>query len=116
MFFADVAHAMGAAGQQAQGGPMGALGSFLPLILMFAIFYFLLIRPQQKKAKAHKAMLEAIQRGDRVLTAGGIYGRVTAVDGDELTVELAEGFQVKVERSFVSNLANPAKKEEKKDK
>ncbi|NDV23555.1 preprotein translocase subunit YajC [Desulfovibrio sp. JC022] len=116
MFFADVAHAMGAAGQQAQGGPMGALGSFLPLILMFAIFYFLLIRPQQKKAKEHKAMLEAIQRGDRVLTAGGIYGRVTAVDGDELTVELAEGFQVKVERSFVSNLANPAKKEEKKDK
>lgn len=116
MFFADVAHAMGAAGQQAQSGPMGALGSFLPLILMFAIFYFLLIRPQQKKAKEHKAMLEAIQRGDRVLTAGGIYGRVTAVDGDELTVELAEGFQVKVERSFVSNLANVAKKEEKKDK
>ncbi|WP_419779996.1 preprotein translocase subunit YajC [Maridesulfovibrio sp.] len=116
MFFADVAHAMGAAGQQAQGGPMGALGSFLPLILMFAIFYFLLIRPQQKKAKEHKAMLDAIQRGDRVLTAGGIYGRVTAVDGDELTVELAEGLQVKVERSFVSNLANPAKKEEKKDK
>ncbi|MFW5498369.1 MULTISPECIES: preprotein translocase subunit YajC [unclassified Maridesulfovibrio] len=116
MFFADVAHAMGAAGQQAQGGPMGALGSFLPLILMFAIFYFLLIRPQQKKAKEHKAMLDAIQRGDRVLTAGGIYGRVTAVDGDELTVELAEGMQVKVERSFVSNLANPAKKEDKKDK
>ncbi|WP_320175879.1 preprotein translocase subunit YajC [Maridesulfovibrio sp.] len=116
MFFADVAHAMGAAGQQAQGGPMGALGSFLPLILMFAIFYFLLIRPQQKKAKEHKAMLDAIQRGDRVLTAGGIYGRVTAVDGDELTVELAEGMQVKVERSFVSNLANPAKKVEKKDK
>ncbi|WP_320007907.1 preprotein translocase subunit YajC [Maridesulfovibrio sp.] len=116
MFFADVAHAMGAAGQQAQGGPMGALGSFLPLILMFAIFYFLLIRPQQKKAKEHKAMLDAIQRGDRVLTAGGIYGRVTAVDGDELTVELAEGLQVKVERSFVSNLANPAKKQEKKDK
>ncbi|WP_319779784.1 preprotein translocase subunit YajC [Maridesulfovibrio sp.] len=116
MFFADIAHAMGAAGQQAQGGPMGALGSFLPLILMFAIFYFLLIRPQQKKAKEHKAMLDAIQRGDRVLTAGGIYGRVTAVDGDELTVELAEGLQVKVERSFVSNLANPAKKEEKKGK
>ncbi|WP_319759466.1 preprotein translocase subunit YajC [Maridesulfovibrio sp.] len=116
MFFADIAHAMGAAGQQAQGGPMGALGSFLPLILMFAIFYFLLIRPQQKKAKEHKAMLDAIQRGDRVLTAGGIYGRVTAVDGDELTVELAEGLQVKVERSFVSNLANPVKKEEKKGK
>ncbi len=54
MFFADVAHAMGAAGQQAQGGPMGALGSFLPLILMFAIFYFLLIRPQQKKLKNTK--------------------------------------------------------------
>ncbi len=116
MFFADVAHAMGAAGQQAQGGPMGALGSFLPLILMFAIFYFLLIRPQQKKAKEHKAMLDGIQRGDRILTAGGLFGRVMGVDGNELTVELAEGFQVKVERSYVAGLVNPTKKEEKKDK
>lgn len=116
MFFADIAHAMGAAGQQAQGGPMGALGSFLPLILMFAIFYFLLIRPQQKKAKEHKAMLAGIQRGDRILTGGGLYGRVMAVDGDELTVELTEGVQVKVDRGYVSGLSNPGKKDEKKDK
>ncbi|WP_027722442.1 preprotein translocase subunit YajC [Maridesulfovibrio zosterae] len=116
MFFADIAHAMGASGQQAQGGPMGALGSFLPLILMFAIFYFLLIRPQQKKAKEHKAMLEGIQKGDRILTAGGLYGRVVAVDGDELTIEIAEGMQVKLDRGYIAGLSNPVKKETKKGK
>ncbi|WP_432736594.1 preprotein translocase subunit YajC [Maridesulfovibrio sp. FT414] len=115
MFFADIANAMGTAGQQGQAGPAGALGSFLPLILMFAIFYFLLIRPQQKKAKEHKAMLEGIQKGDRILTAGGLYGRVMAVAGDELTVELGEGMQVKVDRSYVAGLANPVKKAEKKE-
>ncbi|CCO24317.1 preprotein translocase subunit YajC [Maridesulfovibrio hydrothermalis] len=116
MFFADIAHAMGATGQQAQGGPMGALGSFLPLILMFAIFYFLLIRPQQKKAKQHKEMLAGVQRGDRILTGGGLYGRVMSVDGDELTVELAEGVQVKLDRGYVANLVNPVKEEKKEEK
>ena len=116
MFLDSIAHAMGASGQGGQGGPAGALSSFLPLILMFAIFYFLLIRPQQKKAKQHKLMLAELQKGDRILTGGGLYGRIISVSGDELSVELSEGFQVKVDRGYVAGLANPAKKEEKKGK
>ncbi|WP_291327794.1 preprotein translocase subunit YajC [Desulfovibrio sp. UCD-KL4C] len=114
MFFDKIAHAMGSmGGGQGQAGPAGALGSFLPLILMFAIFYFLLIRPQQKKAKQHKEMLAGLQKGDRILTGGGLYGRIVAVNGDELTVELAEGFQVKVDRGYVAGMAVSAKEEKK---
>lgn len=116
MFFDSVAYAMGAAGQGGAQGPAGQLGAFLPLILMFAIFYFLLIRPQQKKAKLHKEMLANLQKGDRVLTGGGLYGRITGLDGDELTVELAEGFSVKVDRGYIAGLANPVKNQDKKAK
>jgi preprotein translocase subunit YajC len=116
MFFDSVAHAMGAGGQGAAQGPAGQLGAFLPLILMFAIFYFLLIRPQQKKAKLHKQMLADLKKGDRILTGGGMYGRITALEGDELTVELAEGFSVKVDRGYVAGLANPVRKQENKSK
>ncbi|WP_031483530.1 preprotein translocase subunit YajC [Maridesulfovibrio frigidus] len=109
MFFDDIAHAMGSlGGADGQAGPAGALGSFLPLILMFAIFYFLLIRPQQKKAKQHKELLAGLKKGDRILTGGGLYGRIVAVDGDELSVELAEGFQVKVDRGYVAGMADTA--------
>lgn len=117
MFFDSIAHAMGAAGQGgASQGPAGQLGAFLPLILMFAIFYFLLIRPQQKKAKLHKQMLSDLKKGDRILTGGGLYGIITSVEGDELTVELSEGFSVKVDRGYVAGLANPVKKQDKKSK
>jgi preprotein translocase subunit YajC len=104
MFFDSIAHAMGAApgGDGGQGNPIAA---FLPLIIMFAIFYFLLIRPQQKKAKQHKKMLADLTRGDYVLTGGGLYGRIQEVDGDVLTVELAENLKVKVNRSFISSLS-----------
>ena len=72
------------------GGDMGALGSFLPLILIFVVFYFLLIRPQQKKQKAHREMLAALHRGDRIVTAGGLVGTITKVLSDtEVTVEIA---------------------------
>ena len=64
---------------QAAGGGLGALGSFMPLILIFAIMYFLLIRPQQKKAKDHRAMVEAVRRGDQVVTAGGLIGKISKV-------------------------------------
>lgn len=113
MFFATTAHAMGASGQAGGGGD--PLTAFLPLILMFAIFYFLLIRPQQKKAKEHRKTLEELQRGDHILV-GGFYGRITETDGDVLTVELASNMQVKVNRNFVSGLAPDAKqaKESKK--
>lgn len=116
MFFDSIAHAMGASGQGGAQGPAGQFGAFLPLILMFAIFYFLLIRPQQKKAKQHKQMLAELKRGDRILTGGGLYGRITSLDGDEITVELAEGFTVNVDRGYIASLANPVKKQDKKAK
>jgi preprotein translocase subunit YajC len=101
MFFENLAHAMGqapAAGGQA-GGP---LMTFMPLILMFVIFYFLLIRPQQKKQKEHKQMLDNLTRGDRIVTAGGLYGRVTEVKDDVLTVDLGNEVLVQVGRGFIS--------------
>ncbi|MFM2045804.1 MAG: putative preprotein translocase subunit YajC [Pseudomonadota bacterium] len=82
--------------------PMGGLISFLPIILIFVVFYFLLIRPQQKKMKEHKAMLDALRRGDRIVTGGGIVGTVTKVGtDDELQVEIAEGVRVKVLRGTI---------------
>ena len=85
--FASVAHAMGTAGA-GQAGGADALMQFVPLIAMLAIFYFLLIRPQQKRAKQHKAMLEALKKGDQVLTTGGLVGRVVDIDGDILSIDL----------------------------
>jgi preprotein translocase subunit YajC len=90
---------------QAAGGSSGLIG-LTPFILLFVIFYFLLIRPQQKKVKEHKAMLEAIRRGDRIVTNGGIVGLVTKVLTEEraLTVEIAENIKVKVMRDMVANV------------
>ncbi len=85
-------------------GP-GALQAFLPIILIFVVFYFLLIRPQQKKMKQHKEMLGAIRRGDKIVTGGGIVGSVTKViDDAEVMVEIAEGVKVRVHRSLVSSV------------
>ena len=103
MFFADIAHAMGAAPQG--GESANPLGAFLPLILMFAIFYFLLIRPQQKKAKQHKEFLAGLGRGDYVLTGGGIYGRIIDTDGDVMTLEIGKDLNIKVNRGFISGPA-----------
>ena len=91
---------------QAAGGPGGFdLVSLAPLVLIFVVFYFLLIRPQQKKMKAHKAMVAAVRRGDRVVTAGGIVGTVSKVLSDtELQVEIAEGVRVRVIRSTVTDV------------
>jgi len=89
--------------QAGDGG--GGIGAFLPLILIFVVFYFLLIRPQQKKAKEHKAMLGAIRRGDKVVTGGGIVGTVTKViDDNEVAVEIAEGVKVRVQRGLISSV------------
>jgi preprotein translocase subunit YajC len=76
----------------------------LPLILIFVVFYFLLIRPQAKRAKEHKAMVSALAVGDEVVTSGGILGRVAEVSDQFLTVEVAEGVRVKVQRHTVSGL------------
>ena len=92
----------------AQGTGMfdqNALIQFLPLILIFVVFYFLLIRPQQRKAKDHKTMLDALRRGDRVVTGGGIIGTVARVDSpEEVTVDIADGVRVRVLRSTISSV------------
>ena len=85
------------------GGPGGApYGDILFLILLFAVFYFLLIRPQQKRAKEHKKMVEAVAKGDEVVTNGGILGKVIEVGDTFLTVTIAEGVEVKLQRSSVA--------------
>ena len=86
-----------------------ALIQFLPLVLIFVVFYFLLIRPQQRKTKDHKAMLDALRRGDRVVTGGGIIGTVARVENpEEVTVDIADGVRVRVLRSTISSvLAKP---------
>lgn len=90
---------------QASGGAASAFTSFVPLILIFAIMYFLLIRPQQKKLKDHKAMVEALRRGDQILTQGGIVGKVMKVKEDgELEVEIAEGVKVRVIKHTVAQV------------
>lgn len=87
------------------GGEGGALGAFFPIILIFVVFYFLLIRPQQRKMKQHREMLSRVSRGDRVLTGGGIIGTVTRVkDNDELVLEIADGVKVSVLRGTLSDV------------
>ena len=93
---------------------MNGLESFIPIILIFVIMYFLLIRPQQKKIKEHKNMVDNLRRGDQVLTQGGIIGKITKVkDGEEIEVELAKEVKVSVIRSTIVNVLSktePAKK------
>lgn len=95
----NIAYAMGQSGAAGQGGGFSA---FVPLILMFVIFYFLLIRPQQKKQKLHREMINNVKKGDRIVTGGGIHGRVTGVSDTTLTVEIAEKVRVKMNRGNVS--------------
>ncbi|MEJ6397989.1 preprotein translocase subunit YajC [Yoonia sp. 208BN28-4] len=93
---------------------MQGIESLVPLLLIFGIMYFLLIRPQQKKLKEHQAMVEALRRGDQVITQGGIMGKVSKVkdDSNELEVEIAQGVTVRVVRSTIATVVNktePAK-------
>ena len=93
--------------QAAGAGAGSAFASFIPLILIFGIMYFLLIRPQQKKMKEHKAMVEALRRGDQVLTQGGIIGKVTKVQEDgSIEVEIAENVKVKILRHTIAQVMN----------
>jgi len=78
--------------------------SFLPLILIFAVFYFLLIRPQQKRAKEHKGMVEALKKGDYVVTNGGLLGRITDLGENFVKLAVAEGVEVKVQRAAIASL------------
>ena len=89
------------------GGSAAAFTGFVPLIMIFAIMYFLMIRPQQKKLKEHQALVASVRRGDQVVTAGGIIGKVTKVtDEREIEVEIATGVKVKVLKNTLSNILN----------
>jgi len=90
--------------QGASAGGDAGLMSFLPIILMFVLLYFLMIRPQMKRAKEQKAMIEALQKGDEVVTAGGIVGRVTEVGESFVVVEISDGVRIKVQRSQITSL------------
>lgn len=103
--FASVAHAAGAA------APAQGFMSFLPLILIFAVFYFLLIRPQQKKAKEHQEFLKNIKKGDVVVSSGGIQGTVTGITDSVVTLEIADNVRVKVSRPYILGTAATIKEE-----
>lgn len=93
---------------QAAGSGGAAFAQFIPLILIFAIMYFLMIRPQQKRMKQHREMVAALKKGDQVITQGGIVGKVVAVHDDQLEVEISQGVRVRVVRSSVSQVINAA--------
>ena len=99
------------------GGTAGGLMSFLPIILMFVVLYFLMIRPQMKRQKEQKAMIDAIAKGDEVVTAGGIVGKVTKVSDDpEMEIEAGEGVKIRVLRGMIAEVrskSEPVKTETK---
>lgn len=90
--------------QTAAAGAEGSLMSFLPIILMFVVLYFLMIRPQMKRQKEQKSMMEALAKGDEVVTAGGVLGKVTKVADAYVTVEIAEGTEIVVQKAAVATL------------
>ncbi len=101
---------------QAAEAPAGGFASLIPMILIMVIFYFLLIRPQQKKVKEHRSLVEGLKKGDKVLTGGGLYGKIIDVKDDVLRVEVAEGVRVRVKRDTVTGLSETAPAKEKSDK
>ena len=102
----NIAYAMGQGGAS-EGGAAG-FASFIPLVLMFVIFYFLLIRPQQKRSKEHRALIANLKKGDRIVTTGGLHGRVTGLDETTLTVEIADKVRVKISRGNVAGVVQSA--------
>ena len=98
----SIAYAMGQSGG-GQGATSG-FSAFIPLILMFVIFYFLLIRPQQKRSKEHREMVSNLKKGDRIVTSGGLYGRITGMDDTTLTVEISDKVRVKIARGNISTI------------
>ncbi|HVO83657.1 MAG TPA: preprotein translocase subunit YajC [Syntrophobacteria bacterium] len=111
MDWMGVAHAMGIGGEQ---GSQGGWGALVPLVLMFVIFYFLLIRPQQQKQKKHRQMLGNIKKGDVVITAGGLHGKVTGLTDAAVTLEIAEKVRVKVARGYIAAMVSSTSEPEAK--
>jgi len=107
--FADTVYAMGsppAGGNAAPQGAAAMMQSFLPLVLIFIIFYFLLIRPQSKKAKEHKQMLDNLKKGDKVMTNGGIYGLIEEIDEKTATLKVGvkDDVKIKISRAYIAGL------------
>ncbi|MBF0228105.1 MAG: preprotein translocase subunit YajC [Desulfamplus sp.] len=100
----STAYAMGQAGASGAGPAGGGFTAFVPLILMFVIFYFLLIRPQQKKAKEHQNMINNLKKGDRIITSGGIHGTIVSLGDTTVSVEIAENVKIKISRGNVAAL------------
>lgn len=110
--FVTEAYAQSAGG----AGAINPLVQFLPFVLIFLIMYFLLIRPQQKRLKEHQDMIAAVKRGDKVVTAGGIIGKVTAVgadDSDEITVEIADGVKSTLRKSTLADVISKTEPKKK---
>lgn len=108
----------GLAWAQGAGGATGPgpLVNLMPIALMFVILYFLMIRPQQKRARDHETMVQNLKRGDEVVTNGGIYGRIHAIADKILTVEIAPNVRIRLERDNVASVLRAAKPEERDNK
>ncbi len=104
LFGTGLAYAMGAPPGGGGGGGASSLMSFAPIILIFVVFYFLLIRPQQKRAKEHRSLLSNLKEGDQVITSGGIYGRITGIRDDKITLEISDKVRVKVNRGNIAGV------------
>lgn len=101
--------------QETQAQPTGSVwGGLIPLILIFVIFYFLLIRPQQKRTKEHQKLLESLKKGDRVLTSGGLYGTIYSLRGKDVELEISEGVIVTLAKSSVVSVISSAESAEEK--
>jgi len=99
-----ISHAYAQAAPAATGGAESSLLSLLPLVLMFVVLYFIMIRPQMKRQKEHKAMVEALAKGDEVVTAGGLLGRISKLGDTYLHVEVANGVEIQVQRTAVAQV------------
>ena len=103
-YLIDIAYAMGPAPEGGAQGGGNVFASILPLVLIFVVFYFLLIRPQQKRAKEHRAMLGALKKGDKVITSGGVYGIIENVGTNTVTLKIAENTKVKFGKSYIASV------------
>lgn len=92
------------AGQQGEGGEMNILNSMLPFLLIILVFYFLILRPQQKRQKDKQRLLESVKKGDKVITAGGMHGTVEGIEDKIVLVKIADGVKVKLEKSSITNI------------
>ena len=100
----NLAHAMGASPGAAGGQGGSSYMSIVFLVAIVAIFYFLMIRPQQKRAKEHKGFLDNLKKGDKIITSGGLYGTITGITDDAVTIEIAEKVRVKIDKGTVAQL------------